>query len=185
MAITVKKKKDQPFYRVTNEFDDSDTTWGCRQRIEPEYTGRRDQVQLSVKDLQDPFEFMWDGVKHVLERGTSEVLKEGVVKHLVGDWDLKNEDLWAADQRRLISSFGFIPKLKMERLLTEKEKEEKAERYKAKSRYIRPEIGEVKAQTAPKIPEIIEDEDTDKGFTEEALDEAEKKKPGRPKKKAD
>ena len=116
--------------------------------------------------------------------GHPKVLDEGVVKHLRGDWDIEDEQLWADDQRRIINSLGFIPKLKIERLLTEKEKSERAERYKAKSRYGRPEIGEVKAQKAPKIPEIIE-EDEDKGFTTEAIEEAEKKKPGRPKKKED
>ena len=138
-----------------------------------------------MKELQDPFKFMWDGVEHIIERNSSEVLQEGLVKHLIGDWDLEDETLWAADQRRIVASMGYIPKLKVERLLTEKEKAARAERYKAKSRYGRPEIGEVRAQKAPKIPEVIEDEDSDKGFTEEAIEKAEKKKPGRPKKKAD
>ena len=184
MAITVKEKKDQPNYRVTNEFDDSDTTLGCKQKIDPDYTGPRDQIELPVKKLQDPFIFMWDGIRHVIPRNSSEILKEGIVKHLIGDWDLEDEALWAEDQRRVIASFGFRPKLKIERLLTDKEKSDRAERYKAKSRYPRPDIGEVKTKPVPRVPEIIE-EDSDKGFTEEAISQAEKKKPGRPKKKAE
>ena len=184
MAIEVKQKKNRPYYRVTNEFKDSDTTLGCKQRIDPSFTGPREQIELPLKKLQDPLMFKWDGIMHVIERGSSETFREGVVKHLIGDWDLEDEDLWAADQRRLVASFGFIPKLKIERLETPEEKTKKAERYKNKSRYGRPEIGMVKAKEAPSIPEIV-DEDSDKGFTDEAIEEAEKKKPGRPKKKAE
>ena len=183
MAITIHEKKDAPYYRVTNEFDEEATTLGFQQKLDPTYIGEREQKSLSLKKLQDPFMFMWDGVMHVIERGDSETLIEGVVKHLVGDWDLKGLSEWEKEQRRVLDTMGFIPKLKIERLLTPEEKAERAERYKAESRYVRPDIGEVKAKPTRTIPEVIEDDG--KGFTEEAIDKAEKKKPGRPRKKAE
>ena len=96
MAITVKEKKDQPHYLVTNEYKDGETTLGYKQKLEPEYTGAREQtmVPLEHEKIQDPYTFIWDGVMHVIPRGASETLKEGIVKHLVGDWDLEDIKLW-------------------------------------------------------------------------------------------
>ena len=166
------QKKDLPFYRVFNDVEGQTEA----------YVGgglSRDMVDLAGR--MNPFKFRIDGQEFIIDRGDNITLPEGTVKHLVGDWDIVDDDKYVKEMQRVIDLHSFIPKLRLQKLLTPKETAEKDERLKNKMKYQRPKIEVMKAKHAPKAP--IVEEEPEAAFTDEAIEEGEKKKgPGRPKK---
>ena len=177
MAIEAPPKKEKVYYRVANEFEDGDEIW-C-------VDGNANMEKVSALSKQDPLIFKINGQPYILDRGQHLTLSEGEVKFLLGDWDLDDDVLWERNQKTRLGALGFIPKLKIEKLLTPQEKADQDERLQIKSKFERPKPGEVVAKAAPRTP-IAEDEPAPVGgFTAAAIEKAEQKKgPGRTRKEA-
>lgn len=168
--------KNTVFCRVQNDWDEGETVV-CRH---PETL---DLGEGPIGKYQDPFRFMYDGITYLMNKGDSITLALGVVKHLIGDWDVKDPNDWDKEQQRVLGNRNFIPKVRVDIIETPEEAEKRKRDKWRETKYPKPTVGRTTGKAAPKTPIVMDEEDKEVAFEDEAIKEAEaKKKVGRPKK---
>ena len=177
MASTI-GVKNTIFCRVKNEWKDGD-------RVVARHPETLEMEEHSIEKHQDPFRFQFDGITHILYRDEVITLPLGVVKHLIGDWDLTDPELWNKEQMRVLGNRNFIPKLTVDIIETPEEKESRRRDKWRESKYPKPSVGRTTGKASPKVPVVIDEEEAAVAFEDEDIKEAEeKKKVGRPKKES-
>ena len=165
------------FCRVKNDWEDG-TSVVCRN---PETL---ELMEKSIEEYQNPLKFMYDGITHIIYKGEVITLPLGVVKHLVGDWDITDPILWDREQMRVLGNRNYIPRVKIDIIETPEEREERRRDRWREAKYPKPSVGRTTGKAAPKVPVVMDEEEQKTSFEDEDIKAAEKKKVGRPPKES-
>ena len=171
--------KSTIFCRVKNDWEDG-------AMVVSRHPTTLELQEHPIKDHQDPFRFMYDGVTHIIYPGEVITLPMGVVKHLIGDWDVSDPILWNKEQMRVLGNRNFIPRLQVDIIETPEEVEARRRDVWQEAKYPKPSVGRTIGKAAPKTPTVMDEEEQATSFEDEDILEAEeKKKVGRPPKNKD
>lgn len=93
------------------------------------------------KLLYDPLNLVIGGVEFPLYEGDPLLQTEAVVKHWFGDWSIEKPEEYDKEMDRVEALHGFVPNVKIERVITKSEKEARTEKER-ETKHPRPEIAE-------------------------------------------